>query len=85
MESKFNKEDRFNIKAIQNMIEGYKYIPYNDVKLLLITNSHFTSVVQEFLEKIKEAYVLDVNTIDGLQLKNIISREPEILNNYFNA
>lgn len=67
------------------MIEGYKYIPYNDVKLLLITNSHFTSVVQEFLEKIKEAYVLDVNTIDGLQLKNIISREPEILNNYFNA
>jgi hypothetical protein len=85
VESKFYKEARFDIKAIQNMLKGYKYIGNNDVKLLLITNSHFTSVVQEFLGKIKDAYVIDVRTIDGLQLKNIIAREPEILNKYFFA
>ncbi len=85
VESKFYKEARFDIKTINSIIDHYKYIPHGYAKLLLITNSQFTSVVRQHLENIQQSNLIEVKTIDGLQLKNIIAREPEIFNKYFNS
>ncbi|MGV1011807.1 MAG: TIR domain-containing protein [Flavobacterium sp.] len=83
IEVKFYAQSRFDIKAITQLVELYKYTSRQEAKLLLITNSLLNSVVIEYLEELQKSSFIDIEIIDGLLLKKLISNKPRILNKYF--
>ena len=83
IEAKFYAQSRFDIKAITQLVELYKYTSRQEAKLLLITNSLLNSVVIEYLEELQKSSFIDIEIIDGLLLKKLISNKPRILNKYF--
>jgi hypothetical protein len=83
VETKFYSRSRFDLITIRKLIGQYKYINKVDAKLLLITNSQFTSAVEDFLEVMRESNSVDVEVVDGLTLKKLIADKPHILNKYF--
>ncbi|MFZ4863982.1 TIR domain-containing protein [Sphingobacterium sp. Mn56C] len=83
IETKFYSEARFDIKAVKQIVDLYKYINKEDVKVLLITNSQLTSVVEEYLEDLRRGNFVDIDVIDGLLLKKFIAKRSRILNKYF--
>lgn len=83
IEVKFYSESRFDIKAIKQLVELYKYINKQDAKLLLITNSQLNSVVEEYLEELKRSSFIEIEVVDGLLLKKLISNKTSLLNKYF--
>ncbi|MGV0827747.1 TIR domain-containing protein [Empedobacter brevis] len=83
IETKFYSEARFDIKAIKNIVDLYKYINKEDAKVLLITNSQLTSVVEEYLEDLRRSSFVEIDVIDGLLLKKLIAKRSRILNKYF--
>lgn len=84
-ECKLYHHARFDIKTIQSVIDSYKYIQRKDAKLALITNSQFTSVVKDYIAQIRNTDFIDIRLIDGYQLKEIISAQPEMLERYFRS
>lgn len=85
IECKFYKQARFDLRSIKKIIDDYKYIRRKDAKLVLITNSQFNSVAQEFVESIQNTDFIDIKLIDGFQLKLMLSRFPGLIKNYFKA
>jgi len=83
IETKFYSEARFDIKAVKQIVDLYKYINKEDAKVLLITNSQLTSVVEEYLEDLRRSSFVDIDVIDGLLLKKLIAKRNRILNKYF--
>lgn len=83
IEVKFYSQSRFDIKAIKQLVDLYKYTNRQEAKLLLITNSLLNSVVVEYLEELKKGSFIDIEVIDGFLLKKLISNKPRILNKYF--
>lgn len=83
VEVKFYKQERFSINAIKQLIEYKRNLLPADLKLLLVTNSILTSVVQEFLDKYQKIDNVQIDVIDGLQLKNLISKRKRLLDKYF--
>lgn len=83
IETKFYSEARFDIKAVKQIVDLYKYINKEDAKVLLITNSQLTSVVEEYLEDLRRSSFVDIDVIDGLLLKKLIAKRSRILNKYF--
>lgn len=83
IETKFYSESRFDIKAIKQIVDLYKYINKEDAKVLLITNSQLTSVVEEYLEDLKRSNYVEIDVIDGLLLKKLIAKRSRLLNKYF--
>lgn len=83
IEVKFYSQSRFDIRAIKQLVELYKYTNRQEAKLLLITNSLLNSVVIEYLDELKRGSFIDIEVIDGLLLKKLISNKPRILSKYF--
>jgi len=83
IEVKFYSQSRFDIKAIKQLVDLYKYVDRKNAKLLLITNSQLNSVVEEYLEELRSSSFLDIEVVDGLLLKKLISKKKSILNRYF--
>ncbi|WP_430899755.1 MULTISPECIES: TIR domain-containing protein [unclassified Paraflavitalea] len=83
IETKFYSESRFDIKAIKQIVELYKHKNKEGAKVLLVTNSQFTSVVEEYLEDLKRSDIIEIDLIDGLLLKKLIAKRSRLLNKYF--
>lgn len=83
IEVKFYSHSRFDIKAIKQLVELYKYSDRQPAKLLLITNSLLNSVIVEYLEELKKISFIDIQVIDGFLLKKLVSDKPRILKKYF--
>jgi hypothetical protein len=83
IEAKFYSESRFDIKAIKQLVDLYKYVNRQDAKLLLVTNSQLNSVVEDYLEELKRTSFIDIVVIDGLLLKKLIANKRSLLNKYF--
>lgn len=85
VEVKFYRQERFSISAIQKLIEYKRQLLPADLKLLLVTNSLLTSVVQDYLNNYQKIENTQIEVIDGLQLKQLISNRKRLLNKYFRA
>jgi hypothetical protein len=85
IETKFYRESRVDLHTIRKLIESYKYIGKDNAKILLITTSILTSVVQEYINEAQEKYGIDFDVVDGLALKNIISRRTRLIKKYFQS
>jgi len=83
IEVKFYKKERFSINAIQQLIEYKRNLVPADLKLLLITNTIFTSVVEEYLKDFQKIENTQIEVIDGLLLKKLIVNRKNLLNKYF--
>jgi HJR/Mrr/RecB family endonuclease len=85
VEVKFYRQDRFSISTIQQLIEYKRQLLPADLKLLLVTNSILTSVVQEYLENFQKIENTQIEVIDGLLLKQLVSKRKRLLDKYFNV
>ena len=85
VETKFYTQARVDIKAIQQILHYYKYLGKEDAKALIITNSYLTSVVEEYIQYVQKESLIDIEVIDGTQLKQLISRKKRLLNKYFRS
>ncbi len=83
IEVKFYKQERFSINGIKQLIEYKRHLLPADLKLLLVTNSILTSVVQDFLNNYQKIDNIQIEVIDGFQLKNLISKRKRLLDKYF--
>lgn len=83
VEVKYYREERFSISSIKQLVETYKYIGKEDAKILLITNSLLTSAAEEYLEEVRKYSNIDIDLLDGLTLKKLISRKKRLLTKYF--
>lgn len=84
VETKFYKNSRVDLATIHKLLNSYKYIGNRDAKILLITNSVPTSVVQDFISDAQQKYNVDFDVVDGVALKKLISKKKKILKKYFN-
>ena len=83
VEVKYYREVRFSISSIKQLVETYKYIGKEDAKILLITNSLLTSAAEEYLEEVRKYSNIDIDLLDGLTLKKLVSRKKRLLTKYF--
>lgn len=83
VEVKYYREERFSINSIKQLVELYKYIGKEDAKILLITNSMLTSAAEEYLKEVQNFSHVDIEVLDGLSLKKLVSRRKRLLNKYF--
>lgn len=83
VEVKYYREERFSISSIKQLVETYKYIGKEDAKILLITNSLLTSAAEEYLEEVRKYSNIDIDLLDGLTLKKLVSRKKRLLTKYF--
>jgi hypothetical protein len=83
IETKFYSESRFDIKSVNKLINNYRYFDNKFAKVLLITNSQLTSVVEEHLDTLRRSNVVNVNVIDGLILKKLVARKTALLTKHF--
>jgi hypothetical protein len=77
----FYSSDPFGQKTRETWIVETRF--YKDAKLVLITNSQFTSVVQQFINDANHSDFIGIKTIDGFQLKNILASHPALITKYF--
>ncbi|MFN0188383.1 MAG: TIR domain-containing protein [Bacteroidia bacterium] len=85
VEVKFYKQERFSVNAIKQLIEYRRHLLPTDLKLLLVTNSILTSVVQDFLDNYQKIENIQIEVIDGVLLKQLISKRKRLLDKYFRA
>ena len=83
VEVKYYREERFSISSIKQLIDTYRYIGKEDAKILLITNSLLTSAAEEYLEEVRKHSNIDIDLLDGLTLKKLVSRKKRLLTKYF--
>lgn len=83
IETKFYRDDRFSVNSIQQLFEYKRQALPSDSKMLLVTNSILTSVVEEYLTDIQHIENTQIEIIDGLLLKKLVSRKTKLLNRYF--
>lgn len=83
IEVKYYREERFSISSIKQLVETYKYIGKEDAKILLITNSLLTSAAEEYLEEVRKFSNIDIDLLDGLTLKKLVSKRKRLLTKYF--
>lgn len=83
IEIKYYREERFSISSIKQLVDTYKYIGKEDAKILLITNSLLTSAAEEYLEEVRKYSNIDIDLLDGLTLKKLVSRKKRLLTKYF--
>jgi len=83
IETKFYRESRVDIQTIRKLLDSYKYFGKDNTKILLITTSILTSVVQEFINDAQEKYNVDFDVIDGLTIKKLITKRKRLLKKYF--
>lgn len=83
VETKFYKQERFDIVTIRKIIENYKYIGRNDAKLLLVTNAQLTSVVKQYLIDLQQEQMIDVVILDGFELRKFIANNDFLTKKYF--
>lgn len=83
VETKFYQESRVDLSTIKRLLDSYKYVSKDKTKILLITTSILTSIVQEFINDAQERFNVDFNVVDGLTLKKLISKKKRILKKYF--
>lgn len=83
VEVKYYREERFSISSIKQLVDTYKYIGKEDAKILLITNSLLTSAAEEYLEEVRKYSNIDIDLLDGLTLKKLVSRKKRLLTKYF--
>ena len=83
IEVKSQKGERSSVNALQafaNVIASDERLPRG----LLVTSSQLTSIAAKALRKINEADIV-LLVIDGLKLKNLLLRYPDLITNYFPA
>lgn len=85
VEVKFYKQERFSVNAIKHLIEYKRHLLPADLKLLLVTNSILTSVVQDYLDNYQKIENTQIEVIDGVLLKQLISKRKRLLDKYFRA
>lgn len=83
VEVKFYREERFSINAIRELVEIKKGLLPADIKMLLVTNSILTSVAEEYLNDIQKVENIQIDVIDGLLLKKLVSKRKRLLKKYF--
>jgi len=83
IETKFYKQERFSINAIKTLIDYKNQLLPADLKLLLVTNSILTSVAQQYLDDYQNIENTQIQVIDGVQLKQLISNRKRLLDKYF--
>lgn len=84
IEIKFYQENRFSLESIQqlaNCILAYSH----PVKGLLITNSHLTSVAEQWLLSFQENHKISVRVVDGTELKRLLLHHPDLIKKYFSS
>jgi hypothetical protein len=85
IEVKFYKQERFSISSIKQLIDYKSNFLRSHARLLLVTNSILTSVVQEYLDNYKKHENIRVEVIDGVQLRHLISKRKRLLDKYFRS
>lgn len=81
-ETKYYSQSRVDIKSVQQLqkvIENFNY----PVTAALITNSNLTSVVEEYIQVLKNKFNTEIVVIDGDKLKKLISNRKGIVKKYF--
>lgn len=82
VEVKFYKNERFSINTIKQLFEYKRSMLPLDSKMLLITNSILTSVAEEYLGDIQKHENTQIEVIDGIKLKKLISRRKRLINEF---
>lgn len=85
VEVKFYKKERFSINTIQQLVDYKRQLLPANLKLLLVTNSILTSVVQEYLDNYQKIENTQIEVIDGLLLRQLISTRKRLLDKYFRS
>ncbi|UVD80068.1 toll/interleukin-1 receptor domain-containing protein [Myroides albus] len=83
IEVKFYSHSRFDIKSINQIVNMYERNNNKNAKILLITNSQFNSVIEDYIENLKQTYPIEINVIDGILLKKLIVKKTKLFNKYF--
>ncbi len=83
IEIKFYRDDRFSINSIRQLIDLFKSNKKPNMKVLLVTNSILTSVVEEFLNEIKNKDNIPIFVLDGNALKKLAAKKKNLINKYF--
>ncbi|RNC86015.1 MAG: TIR domain-containing protein [Balneola sp.] len=83
VEVKFYRHERFSINSIQQLLEYKRHLLPADIKLLLVTNSILTSVVESYLNDFQKIENTQIEVIDGLLLKKLVAKRKRLLDKYF--
>lgn len=83
-ECKLYHQTRFDVKTVRTIVDRHDYLQRNNVKLALVTNSQFSSIVREYVDETRRSNYIDIKLIDGFMLKEIISRYEDLIQHYFN-
>ncbi len=82
VETKYYKDERFGINTLKELINYKRSILPNDSKMLLITNSIFTSITKEFLLDMQKQENTQIDVIDGPLLERLIIKRKKLLKKY---
>jgi hypothetical protein len=82
IETKFYRKERASLSALHQLVGSLAGFPSN-YKALLVTNSLLTSYAKDWLAGIRTAKEKDIRIIEGPELKNLLLRFPELINQYF--
>lgn len=82
VEVKFYRDERFSINTIKQLYEYKRSILPHDSKMLLITNSILTSVAEEYLSDLQKHENTQIEVIDGIKLKKLISKRIRLINEF---
>lgn len=85
VEAKFYRNERFSINKIKQLFEHKRRILPHDSKILLITNSILTSVVQEYVNDLQEYENTQIEVIDGIKLKKLIAKRKKLINEFLSV
>lgn len=83
VEVKFYRHERFSLSSIQQLLEYKRNLLPANIKLLLVTNSILTSIVESYLDEFQKIENTQIEVIDGLLLKKLVAKRKKLLEKYF--
>jgi hypothetical protein len=82
IEIKYNKNSRADIRSLKQL-SYYLEDRSIDVNGVLITNGQLTSTAREWLELNEKEKRTSITVVDGVKLKQLILKHPEIVDTFF--
>jgi len=84
VEIKFYKSEKADLRSLYQLMQYVVELPER-YKVLLITNSQLTSTAKEWLKNAQDLQRFRIRVIEGPELKNLLIRYPELVQEYFPA
>jgi hypothetical protein len=82
IETKLYREQRPDIVSLREFFNQAESIQH-PVRLLLITNSHVTSVARNWLTHFRSKHGRDLQIIEGPELRRLLGRNKTVVDHYF--